>query len=252
LADPSLQNTIGSPFIELQSVDSTNNYALTQVHAGLARHGSCFFAHEQTAGKGQRGKVWTAERDSSIITSIVIDPSPLTLVNQFHLSACVAVSACECLEKYTGDEVRVKWPNDVYWQDRKAGGILIENVIGDQTWGWAVIGIGINVNQERFSQGLTNPVSIKQITGKSFDPLSIAKELYSILNKNWNELSSNGFNKIYSSYQQRLYKKDQQVRFKKDNRSFQGIVKNVSPSGLLVVQHAIEEEFRMGELEWML
>ncbi|MEO5562146.1 MAG: biotin--[acetyl-CoA-carboxylase] ligase [Chitinophagaceae bacterium] len=274
---PSFQNNIiGEPFVELESVDSTNNYALTQVYAGLAQHGTAFFAHEQVAGKGQRGKSWTSEKNSNLITSILMNPDPLILAHQFQLSACVAISACECLKKYAGDDMRIKWPNDLYWQDRKAGGVLIENVIGakkmtddrrqmggiqgkptindypSSNWLWAVAGVGININQAGFPAHLANPVSLKQITGKTFNPIDLAKELYLILDRNWKHLAGQGFENIYSYYQQQLYKKNELVRFKKGNRSFEAVVKGVSLAGSLVVQHAIEEEITVGEVEWLL
>jgi BirA family transcriptional regulator, biotin operon repressor / biotin---[acetyl-CoA-carboxylase] ligase len=260
LADPSFKGTIGTPFIELQSVDSTNNYALTRVHAGLARHGAAFFAHEQVAGKGQRGRVWKAEKDSSIITSIVIDPRPLSLSNQFQLSACIALSACEWLETYTGDDTKIKWPNDIYWQDRKAGGVLIENVVRGigfdgkpgSDWQWAIAGIGININQGKFPEGIGNPVSLRQVTGREHNPVILVKELYERINKNWNMLVTEGFENIYSSYLQRLYKKDLIVKLKKGSRVFEATIRKVSTDGLLVVQHAMEEEFRTGEVEWIL
>jgi BirA family transcriptional regulator, biotin operon repressor / biotin---[acetyl-CoA-carboxylase] ligase len=260
LADTPFKGTIGTPFIELQSIDSTNNYALTRVHAGLARHGTAFFAHEQVAGKGQRGRVWKAEKDSSIITSIVIDPRPLPLSNQFHLSACIALSACEWLESYAGDDTKIKWPNDIYWQDRKAGGVLIENIIGGvgpdgkqgSWWQWAIAGIGININQGKFPEDLGNPVSLKQITGRENNPVILVKGLYERINKNWNMLVTDGFENIYSGYLQRLYKKDLIVKLKKGSRIFEASIRKVSTDGLLVVQHAMEEEFRTGEVEWVL
>ena len=120
------------PFVELQSVDSTNNYARQQIHAGLAQHGMGIFTHEQLAGKGQRGNSWSSEKDANIILSIVIKPQPLLLTQQFMLSACVAVSIHDFFSKYAGDSTKIKWPNDLYWQDRKAGGVLIESVVGSR------------------------------------------------------------------------------------------------------------------------
>ena len=262
------------PFIELPTVDSTNNYALRQLHAGLAQHGSAFFAHEQVTGKGQRGKKWTTEKDAALILSIVISPHTLKLRQQFQLSACVAVSVYEFFRKYAGDTTRIKWPNDLYWHDRKAGGILIENIIGSRKsendhssvigqlstgnkqpatdWLWAVAGMGINVNQIRFPEELRNPISLKQITGRSFDPVELAKELCLILDKNFRGLIINGFENIYTSYLSHLYKINETVKFKKGNRIFEAVVKSVSPGGELIVQHAIEEEFGFGEIEWLI
>jgi BirA family transcriptional regulator, biotin operon repressor / biotin---[acetyl-CoA-carboxylase] ligase len=267
------------PFIELDSVDSTNNYAFKQLHAGLAHHGTAYFAREQIAGKGQRGKTWLAAKDSSLILSIVIDPRPLLLTQQFQLSACVAISVCDFFRRYGSDSTRIKWPNDLYWQDRKAGGILIENIIGGQRsetgpstslsltqnsqtptinpqasshWLWSVIGIGININQEIFSEELKNPVSLKQITGRDFSPVEMAKELFLIVDNNFNHLITSGFETIYSSYLSFLYKKNERIKLKKGSRVFEATIKSVSPAGKLIVQHVVEEEFDFGEIEWII
>jgi BirA family biotin operon repressor/biotin-[acetyl-CoA-carboxylase] ligase len=261
LPDPSFKAaTIGSPFIEMQSVDSTNNYALAQVHAGLAQHGAVFFTHEQWAGKGQRGKTWVAEKDSSLILSAVIDPKPLPVSQQFQLSACAAVAFCEFFNNYAGDDTCIKWPNDIYWQDRKAAGILIENVIRSSGpdnqsaagWQWAVIGVGININQGNFPADMKNPVSLRQITGRSFDTVALAKELCAILDKHFSHLIQHGPEAIYRYYNDHLYKKGQPVRFKKGSRLFEAQIQSVSPEGKLVVKHATEEELAWGEVEWVL
>lgn len=253
-----------SPFIELQSVDSTNNYARGLIHDKLAQHGTAVFAHEQGAGKGQRGKIWMSEKDANILLSIVLKPQPLKLSQQFQLSACIAVSVLEFFKKLAGDATTIKWPNDLYWQDRKAGGILIESVVrslstglaGQEaetgSWDWAIAGIGININQTSFSAQLPNPVSLKQITGKNFNPIVLAKDLYAIVEKNYRELISEGFKNIYSKYISNLYQKGSTVSLKKDNRIFEAIIKTVTPSGKLVIQDAIEEEFDFGEVEWLI
>jgi BirA family transcriptional regulator, biotin operon repressor / biotin---[acetyl-CoA-carboxylase] ligase len=288
LPKPSLYNSLGLPFIELRSVESTNNYALTQLHAGLTRHGAAFFAYDQTAGKGQRGKTWQAAKGSGIIISVVINPHPLQLSQQFHLSACIALSVCEFFDQYAGGSTKIKWPNDLYWNDRKAGGILIENIIGQRKpeirsqkygartqeyvdnrtlemgnpqwasdptssrWLWAVAGIGININQTVFPDELANAVSLKQITGNNYDPVKLAKELCLLLDKNFKKLLSAGFEDIYTSYLSQLYKKNEPVKLKKDNRVFEALIKSVSPGGELIVQHAIEERFQFGEIEWII
>lgn len=239
------------PFTELLSVDSTNNYALARAHAGLAQHGEAIFAHEQVAGKGQMGKVWTSGRDENIILSIVTNPHPLLLTQQFQLSAAVAIGIYDLFAKYAGDDTKIKWPNDLYWQDRKAGGILIESIVGSQEWKWAVIGTGININQTSFPEALINPVSLKQITGKNFDVIALAKELCECINTRFSELMTGGFDSIYTLYLSRLYKRGETVKLKKDSRVFEATIKTVSTSGRLIVEHNIEEEFDFGEIEWV-
>lgn len=258
MPQPSATKRLGSPFVELQSVDSTNNYARQQIHAGLAQHGMVFFAHEQVAGKGQRGKIWTTEKGSNLILSLVVKPQPLLLAQQFQLSACVAVAIHEFFMKYAGDNTKIKWPNDLYWQDRKAGGVLIENIVrgqepapGNREW-ISIIGIGININQTSFDPEIKNPVSLKQITGKPFDPVELAKELCTLLDKRFTELVESGFENIFSSYLANLYKRKETVKLKKGSQVFEALIEGVSPTGKLITQHSIGEEFGFGEVEWVI
>jgi len=258
LAQQTASNSLGSPFIELQTVDSTNKYAMGLIHAGMAQHGMAIFTQNQTAGKGQRGKNWISEPGSNIALSIIIKPDPLKLHEQFYLSASTALAVHQFFSKYAGgDDTKIKWPNDLYWRDRKAGGILIESVVSSQEsgggiWEWAVIGIGVNINQTSFPADLPNPVSLKQITGKGFDAAMLAKELCVCLNEKFIFLMAGSKNEVIEKYNQHLYKLNEKVKLKKDNRAFDAIIKDVSPSGKLMTTHAIDEEFDFGSVEWMI
>lgn len=252
------------PFIELQSVDSTNNYARGLIGSSRLpdgqedlRDGMVIFAHEQTRGKGQMGKNWLAEKEANLIMSLLLRPAQLPVSKQFQLIASVAVAVQEFFAQYAGEDTRIKWPNDLYWQDRKAGGILIESVLGagagkEPGWNWAIIGIGININQVRFDPELKNPVSLKQITGKNYDPVELAKQLQASILQSFQQLLEKGFDQVYARYLSALYKKDQPVKLKKENRVFEAVIRSVSPDGKLVVQHALEERFSFGEVEWVL
>src|SRR5882757_6514301 len=92
--------SIGHSFIELGSVDSTNNYAMAQVHAGMAFHGTMFFAYDQWAGKGQRGKSWTSTPGENILLSTVLEPVNLPIIQQFALSAAVALACHDLFSHY--------------------------------------------------------------------------------------------------------------------------------------------------------
>ncbi len=239
-------------FIILDTVDSTNNYAMEKVHAGMAKHGMAWFTREQTAGKGQRGKRWEMERDKNIAMSLVLEPGQLFLKHQFHLSAAIALACFEFFSAYAGDETKVKWPNDLFWRDRKAGGILIENIFQGRTWKWAVVGIGININQTKFDKVLANPVSLKQITGKDFDSVALAKELYGLLMKNLNKLNEKSPINVIEKYNEHLYKLNNKVLFKKAGLKFETVIKAVSAEGRLITVDAIEHQFDFGEVEWLL
>ena len=244
------------PFIELQSVDSTNNYARSLVSEGLALDRTAVFAHDQWAGKGQRGHNWLTRKSANIILSILANTSGLAISDQFGVSMLTAVTLHEFFNEKTNGDCSIKWPNDLYWQDRKAGGILIENIIrgenSSSAWEWTIVGIGVNINQDSFSPVLRNPVSLMQITGKIHDPVAGAKELFQCWQINFDKFRSSGPDQFLDAYNRHLYKKEETVRFKKDNRIFEAVVKRVNPDGKLVLEHGIEEEFGFCDLEWLI
>ena len=236
----------------LDTVDSTNNYAMARVQAGMASHGMTWFAHEQTAGKGQRGKGWETQPGKNIAMSIVFQPEFLDARQQFYLSATIALVCFEFFSGYAGDETKIKWPNDLFWRDRKAGGVLIENVFHGKKWKWAIVGIGININQVNFGKAVKNPVSLKQITGKEFDTVALAKELYALLIKKIPELTAKSFDKILEDYNTHLYKLNKNVLLKKEDSIFETVIKAVSAEGKLLTVDAADREFDFGEVEWVL
>jgi BirA family biotin operon repressor/biotin-[acetyl-CoA-carboxylase] ligase len=246
-----LNNSIGSAFIELHTTESTNNYAMGLVHEGLAQHGTAVFAHAQTQGRGQRTKEWLSEPGKNIALTLIIEPKGLNLSESFLLSMAIATAVQQSVTNYLGDYVTIKWPNDIYWRDRKAGGILIENVFQGSNWKYALVGIGLNINQTHFP-GLNNKaVSFKQVTGKDFEPVALAKELCALAN-DWFLKLINNPPSIIESYKGSLYKLNEPVRLRKGTRVFSAVIKDVTTAGELVVQHAMEERFNVGEVEWLI
>ncbi len=279
-------HTIGQPFIELNEIDSTNIYAVDKLHAKLAAHGTAFFAHHQTAGKGQWGKAWDTEPGANILMSIIFDTSFLSSAQQFPLSMMAALAAHDLFSNYAMEETTIKWPNDIYWRDRKAGGLLIENVGGMRDTGygmrdagygmrdggykmkWSVIGLGININQTSFPEHLRNPVSLKQITGKDYDTIALAKELCGYMGKRYLKLleglkpsksliknkPSKGLEPLegFKEYNQKLYKLRQPVRLKKDTAIFSCIIEGVNERGELLVSGAAKDHYTFGEVEWVI
>jgi BirA family biotin operon repressor/biotin-[acetyl-CoA-carboxylase] ligase len=251
LPGSSLNNNIGVQLIEVNSVGSTNNYAMELIHKGLAQHGTVVFAHEQTAGKGQRGRQWHATKGENILVSVILDTTALQINEQFLLSMSMALAVTDFFKAYAGNESSVKWPNDLYWRDRKAGGILIENVIKGNEWQWAIIGIGININQTIFDETVINAVSLKQITAKNHDPLKLAKELCTRLDQWFRQLQQNSKQSIVEAYNGILYKKHKKISLKKNNIVFECLVKGVNEYGYLITESATEQLFSIGEVEWI-
>ncbi len=244
-------------FVILDSIDSTNNYAMAQVHAALANHGDSFLALQQTAGKGQRGKNWHTGNGENIAISIIIEPKQLQVAEQFPLSVAVALGCYDLFSAHAGDETFIKWPNDLYWRDRKAGGVLIENVIGKNksnktVWKYAVVGIGININQTSFDAELGNAVSLRQITGKNFDPVEMGKELRDKVLKRIDSLDIKKFDPLLAEYNDHLFKKDCAVKLKKGKIEFDTVIRSVTETGRLFTTDRIDNFFDFGEVEWVL
>lgn len=239
-------------FNVLDSVDSTNNYAMAKLQEGTAKHGMAWFAHEQTAGRGQQGKNWESRAGQNIALSIVIQPAKLFHLNQFYFNALLSNICQQFLRNYAGEEISVKWPNDLYWRDRKAGGILIENKLSGRSWKWAVVGIGINVNQMAFSSRLLNPISIKKITGRTYDPIVLAGELHSQVLDGINNITEESFPNILLEYNERLFQKDKIAKLKKGNTGFETCIKGVNKFGQLLTEDVVERHFNFGEVEWVL
>ncbi len=244
---------IGHAFIELESVDSTNNYAMAQATAGAVSHGTLVFAFDQWAGKGQRGRNWTSRPGENIILSAVLEPVALPPTDAFSLSVAVALACHDLFSRYAGEETtRIKWPNDLYWNDRKAGGILIENHFKGDRWLYAIAGMGININQVEFPPDARNPVSLRQITGKTFDSLHLARELGAFLDKRYSEWETGAAAEQLRQYNHRLYGREREVRLKKDNAAFNTVVQGVSAQGELLTKDVIHRQFTFGEVEWLI
>ncbi len=225
---------------------------MVEARTGKASDGTAYFALDQQQGKGQRAKAWSSKPGENIILSVVKTCTHLQIQSQFELSCAVALACFDLFSSYAGDETRIKWPNDIYWRDRKAGGILIENIITSNKWDKAIIGMGINVNQTSFQGMEQRAVSLKQITGQTFDPISLAKELCGHLDYRFTMLQSAPFDIALSAYNQHLFKRHETVQFKKDNLLFHALVKEVNTKGQLVIEHGIQEAVTLGEVGWVL
>lgn len=226
---------------------------MAQLQADLAGHGATWFAHYQSAGKGQRGKTWVSEAGQNIMMSIALDTKGLPLANQFALSMAVALSCRQLFDFYSNGETCIKWPNDIYWRDRKAGGILIENWVNGSKWLYAVVGIGLNINQLVFPEAPNKAVSLLQITGKKHDPVELARLLCTLINQRWQQLITGVAHNLHAAYQQHLFKKDKEVVLKTKGQVLQAKILGVSTTGgLNILSPDGPMTLVSGEVEWIL
>jgi BirA family biotin operon repressor/biotin-[acetyl-CoA-carboxylase] ligase len=167
-------------------------YAMEQIHAQKALSGSVYQTDFQTNGKGQHGRIWESHRGENLLCTYILELNALKQgknwvpSEQLGLSAAVALGVQAFFMEFAGEETKIKKPNDIYWRDRKAGGILIENIVRGTDWNWTVIGIGLNINQTHFSNEAGKPVSLKQITGKQWDIKAMQKKLADTLSASLN------------------------------------------------------------------
>lgn len=153
--------------IRLDEATSTNTVAAELGDA--AEHGCTVWAINQKAGRGQRGNTWEAEPGKNLTFSLVLRPSAISAAHQFELSMLVSIATVRVFERRLGRKVLIKWPNDIYVDNKKICGILIENSLSGTRIDRAIVGIGINVNQTTFRSDAPNPVSMKQLTGEEYE-----------------------------------------------------------------------------------
>lgn len=246
---------LGLRFSVLDEIDSTNNYAMQLIENNQARHGDVWYARYQSQGKGQRGKQWQSEKDKNIHLSIVLKADEISISNTFYLLAAMALAARNFFAKYVYDDkkVKLKWPNDIYWGDIKAGGILIENKINGQNWQWSVVGFGININQEVFEGQISNKaISLKMITGIDFNVEELARELSNEAYAMYSIFLAGEYQQILKQYNSHLYKRSEKVRLKKKNVGFVAEIVGVNNAGKLLAKNGMLQEFDFGEVSWEL
>ncbi len=236
--------TFDNQLVELESVDSTNNYAMARIHEGMAFDGLAFIARNQWAGKGQRGRIWISEPGMNLNMSLIIEPRDLEISKQFLFSAAVSLGILDLVRSLKKGKWSIKWPNDIYWGDRKAAGMLIESVIKGLNWSFSVVGIGINLNQDVFPPELPNAISLKNITGKNYEPAVLARALITKIQKRILVLRKRP-KLILDNFNSSLYKKNSIITFKQGSEIFEAILQGVDINGFLLTDKG---HFNVGEI----
>ena len=238
--------------IKLNAIDSTNNYLKQLILERTLDDFSVVLANHQTNGRGQRGSSWLSEKGKNLTFSVLKKNISLKINQQFLLNIIVSLSIIKTLEGFNIPNLAIKWPNDILSDHNKISGILIENLIKNKHIEYAIIGIGLNVNQDKF-EGLDKVSSLKNIM-----PLAVNKDelLTMIINKlkmYFKMYSENGSGFLNSEYESYLFRKDKPSTFSShDNSMFTGIIRGVSDSGKLCVQmEGLNKEFDLKQLKLM-
>jgi BirA family biotin operon repressor/biotin-[acetyl-CoA-carboxylase] ligase len=241
---------IGHSFQVFDNISSTNMYAMNAIREGLADHGCAYFALHQSEGKGQRGKSWWSAKGENIQLSIVLQTQWLAPSQRFRLSAAMALGCIDWLKTKAEGAWKIKWPNDLYWNDRKAGGILIESILHANKWPWAVAGFGININSKTFNPVLPNPISLTNITGLTYEPVEMAKELCSFLEQRWQQLKTGQWPVLLLEYNHCLFGRNSFQKLRYNNTLAQYLIREVDEAGNLVAGSLGEYRFSHGDVIW--
>ncbi len=212
---------------------STNDLASQALKCGNVIEGSVFRADVQTSGKGQRGRVWQSSAGQNILASYVFYPYFLRSDEQFNLVKSVSLALKDLLDKYIIDEVTIKWPNDIYVNNSKIAGILIESTMKGNFMNSSVIGIGLNVNQREFDI-LSKATSIGLETGKGCDLDLLFRELSHHLEGRYLQLKRNK-NSMYKEYQEALFRLNQKSDFIIHSQNCKMTIQGVDELGRIVL-----------------
>lgn len=241
------------PVIHLPETDSTSNYLAAMADKGKLEEFTTVVTDFQTAGKGQRGNSWESEREQNLLFSTITYPSFLEVRKQFLLSQVVALGIKEELDTLA-DGFSIKWPNDIYWHDKKISGTLIENDLMGHTLERSIAGTGINVNQKSFTGTAPNPVSLWQITGKMYEAASLLNGILRRTIAYYEQLKQGKAAEISTFYHHALFRKEGLHRYRDHNGEFMAYIVCVRPEGTLILadESGIERAYAFKEVQYLL
>lgn len=220
--------------IHIGETESTNSY-LRRYNGEEGRALTVVWADFQTAGRGQGGNSWESERGKNLTFSVKMRPVDVPAARQYVMLEAGALSVREALCEYV-DGVTIKWPNDVYWRDRKISGTLSECSVQGSYVKDCILGIGINVNQRTFVSDAPNPVSLFQILGCETDREALLKAVVERLSAYAGLVNSGCFDRIHSEYKSNLYRGAGAFRYADGGGEFTATIADIADNGHIVLR----------------
>ena len=228
--------------VHIEETDSTNRW-LKENGAGTM----VVVADYQTAGKGCGTNSWESERGKNLTFSMLIHPDGMPANLQFRITEIISVALCEVLQPYIYNKVEIKWPNDIYVDDKKICGILIENRLQGQAIKDCIIGIGLNVNQAVFRSDAPNPVSLCQLLGHEVDRAQLLKAFLQQVDEAWQRET------VGADYRDRLYRREGWHTFEDAQGRFEARLTGVSEDGhlMLMDKEGLERTYAFKEVQFI-
>ena len=226
----------------IKSCESTNVLAFDESLSLDLPEGFAWVAGHQTAGKGQRGNQWFAEPNQNLLVSYLFKPPHGLLSNQFYLSKCVAMGVISGIQNWSKQHIghplptSIKWPNDIYVDEHKLGGILIESNFQSGKWAFSIVGIGLNINQTAFD-GL-RATSLRQWTPtqNTINISEVFKHICIALEESYELFTDQHFEEIDKVYHNQLFRRQEWHTFQDESGFFKGKIKEVDAQGLIQIE----------------
>jgi len=214
---------------------STNAWTAQYLRKRALPEGTVVITDNQYQGRGQRSKVWYSEPHKNLTFSVVLYPTFLAASQSFALNIITTLALHQALSIYIPRDLTIKWPNDIYYQDQKLSGVLIENIVKQQHLKISVIGIGLNVNQEHFSTQA--PTSLIRILGLTSNLQKVLAQVLMALESNYLQLQTQGIAFLRDDYLKNMYWINESRIFQDVTRRFQGKIRGINTVGQLVIEH---------------
>lgn len=227
--------TLPFTLIHLCETDSTNTYLEKLSAQKQLDNFTTVISDFQYQGHGQGSNVWESENEKNLLFSFILYPNFCEANKQFHLSQLISLAIKETLDQYT-DGISIKWPNDIYWNDRKIGGILIENRLGEGRIKDCVIGVGLDVNQRVFHSDAPNPVSLYQILGHDTDRQPLLVQVVERFDHYYRAIENGDYATIAAGYMSYLYRLRGFHTYRDAGGTFEAALVEVEDDGHLVLR----------------
>ena len=239
--------------VKLNTIDSTNNYFSNRLKESKFPEGTIISTLFQSSGKGIGSNKWESEKGKNILCSLVLYPDFLPVDKNFLLSKVISLGIVNYVQAKS-NFIKIKWPNDIYYQNKKLAGILIENIIKGSNITQSIIGFGFNLNQKTFISDAPNPVSLNQITNKTY---SIDQEIVKLRNNIrffYDKLKAGKFEEINKEYIKCLYRYNEFHSYISNNEKINAKITGVNEFGHLqiITKTQGKKEFDFKEIEFVI
>jgi BirA family transcriptional regulator, biotin operon repressor / biotin---[acetyl-CoA-carboxylase] ligase len=244
---------VGKTIKYLPTCQSTNDWMQDYLLKHTIVDGLCLYTSHQTQGRGQRGNIWQADAHKNITMSILLNPDFLKASEQFYLNMVVSLGVFDALEGILGVGLKIKWPNDIYFDNNKIGGILIENGIQGNNLSSSIIGIGINVNQAEFERANASAIKSILLSENDVEIGPIIEKIFEEIEKYYYVLKNRDFDFLKNKYLNQLFRIAEWHPFKAGNHIFNGKILTINEQGKLELE-TVEglQSFDFKEIEFVI